>query len=345
MNTLLAWWDRHTTAPQYFADLTPAARLGKRRSTFIARYILGCWCLQLAALPFEVYLNISAIYTSLFLSAPLLGVALFFNRRGNITSAGIIIITVTLFSITAPFVNGIGLAELPAFALLIIPLIVTCAVLRPEWIFVHLAFNLALITAGLLSPLNDPAVLSHVRQQPFGTFLVHFALQGVVTWVVYLVVKNLNEATQRADRAEESARFQRAVAMQENALAKQSEQFEQALSYFVEMHTRAANGKFTPLLPTTEDPALLQLIEAINNELGRLQRLQRDSADLQALRTTIAFLVARMRQARLNPQSLELADGIPRGSPLAPLIEELANSDRFRRVQPPLRENGFHSSP
>lgn len=196
-------------------------------------------------------------------------VAAILNRAGMVTVAGSLLVLLLIVGVMGAVTGaktGLDTIYLPAYDLLAIAVIIGASILPRIAAFVIAFVNVALIgldftvqrhTGDLVNQIHSDGVLA-ILARPI-------ALQVIIATVAYLWVRGADEAVKRADRAEEIARL-------EHAVAEQRRQIEVAAQQLLETHVRAANGDYGARANITQDNLLWQVGVSLNNLLARLQK-------------------------------------------------------------------------
>jgi hypothetical protein len=201
--------------------------------------------------------------------------AIALNRMGHVTLAGIIIVMAISISpvsdiLTTP--GGLNPAVLPVFSILVLPLMCAVSLLPAWWVFVVATGN-SLFTLYAMLYLPHSAELDALLKASFVSIVTPIILsQLIVSVVAYLWVTGAVHAIRRADRAEEIAKLEHALAINAEITAQQKEQLEASIQKIVETNTRVANGDFDARVPLTRDNVLWQVSSSLNNFLSRFQR-------------------------------------------------------------------------
>jgi hypothetical protein len=157
--------------------------------------------------------------------------AFVFNRRGNLTIAGILMVasievTMIVKILTVP--GGISVFYLPQFDILIQPILIVVALLVPWSAFAVALFNILFILFALLLGPHAPdltAVL-HNPIQVGDLFAVPIMAQILTSFFGWIIVKNLLEALKQADQAEQIATLEYALAEDRRLAAERNTQLE-----------------------------------------------------------------------------------------------------------------------
>ena len=289
------WWLRLTapphagnyaTAPNY-ADRQRLRRAGliSAIAPFVA--IMPLLLLQQAGVD---TLTLGAVVANVGIAA----IALMLNRAGLQALSGVILVVGMDLVIEAALLGaglrgGLGSGWLLTFDLFIIPVVVAGLVLSRNLIWSFATLHIALILGDfyLLPHAADLNALTHLWGGPGVAIARPIMIQAMAAILSYTGVRSTDQATERADRAEEVARL-------EHDIAEQKHQLDGGIQQLLEVHVRAANGDFTARAPLSQDNILWQVAASLNNMLSRLQRsaqaefqLRRTDEEIDRLRTAL----------------------------------------------------------
>lgn len=316
-------WDRPLRSPE--------EREVVRRSRLTSWIILGLLIVLLVLIPGAL----SAPATLSALGGVLIGLLIIasLNRAGWVTAAGAIlvgILDIAILGAVAGVDSGLSLIYLPAFDLFVISIVVAASVLPRMATFIVAALNIVLIIGDYLLQPHAPDLDQAVHT--FGAVGVldrPIALQIIVAVVAFLWACGTDSAIRRADRAEEIANL-------EHALADQKRQLDIGIQQILQTHVRAANGDYSARAPLGQDNILWNIAQSLNNLLQRLQRtgqaefqLRRTQEELQRLATAIDD--AQAGRAPMWPA--------PAGTPADMIVDRITRS--MRRPLP----GGFAEQP
>lgn len=211
--------------------------------------------------------------------------AIALNRMGYVTQAGILVVIAITASPTTDILTtpgGLNPAVLPVFSILVLPLMCVVSFLPAWWVFVFAIGN-SLFTLYAMTMVPHSAELNALLKVSFISIVTPIILsQLIVSVVAYLWVTGAVHAIRRADRAEEIARLEHALAVNAEITAQQKEQLETSIQKIVETNTRVANGDFDARVPLTKDNVLWQVSSSLNNFLSRLQRSRQELLQMRA---------------------------------------------------------------
>ncbi len=339
------WWLRLTTSGYNSPPRSIEEREHNRRSRLASYVILGLLIVSLLLVPLALGDPAGSL-------PPLAGAALgviiaaIFNRFGNVTAAGILLILIIDVAIIASLfgqTGGLTVDSLPAFDLLVISVVVGASLLSGAASFVVAALNVALIgltffflphAPDLTKELTDPSVLGGGTLAIVALLSRPIALQIIIAVVAFLWVRGADQAIRRADRAEE-------IASLEHTLADQKRQLDIGIQQILQTHVRAANGDYTARAPLGQDNILWQIASSLNNLLSRLQRSGQAEHQLRRTDEEIRRLAAAIDDAQAGRKPIWPA---PTGT-AADLILERIRGGRRSAPQPVVQEQPLASQP
>jgi hypothetical protein len=317
------WWLRLTSSGWNLPQATLEQREWTRQSQMASWIILGLLVADVVLLP--VGIDDPGTLIAIILVGGGLLLAVWLNRLGLVTWAGTLIIFLICGGVLGSLVmelGGLALDALPAYDLLAIAVIVAASVL-PRWsAFVVAAVNVGLIcldfwlqpyAANLQQELQSyPSLLSGA----LALLARPVALQIVLATVAYLWVRGMQAALARADRAEELAAL-------EHAIAEQRRQLESGVQEILEVLVRVANGQPGARIPVSREQLLWQIASALNNLLNRLQRASLAEQELYRTQEAIGRLVAAIEDVQAGGPPLWPA---PTGTQVDLLIERMTGA-------------------
>jgi hypothetical protein len=297
------WWYR-LTAPETPPPNAPFAQLEIARRGRLASVILFFVLLLgvLAAPSIIISSKDPAAPISHLLSIAINVVALFFNRRGKVTIAGILVVTsVTLgFTLSLVFPGHIGVSSLPLFELLALPELIAVSLLPPASVFIVALLYSIFVWVNLSFLPHGPDLEQLLGQLRYGLILEPILLYVLVAVVTYLWVRSAIQALQRADRAEEIAFLERREVERQQQEIEQKRQLDLGIQEILRTHVQVANGNFTARAPLTKENVLWQIAYSLNTLVARLQGYVQGEAELRRVREQSVHLLEAVRQAKYN---------------------------------------------
>jgi hypothetical protein len=233
--------------------------------------------------------NKQIFFTAVFLTV-IIAVSAFFNRRGNVNIAGLILslslnLGICLSIIRSP--QGLTPDSIAQFDLLVFSELFVASLLPVNWVWASAFFNVTFSCYMLTYAPRTPLFQQVMKTSYYAVLSRPIQLHLLVTVVLFLWVVNANRAIKRADRAEEIARLERNLAQQSKGIKEQKQQLDRSVEQIVETLMHWSNGLLTARVPLNQENVLWQVAGPINNLLGRVQRLRQES---QLLRQTNAAL-------------------------------------------------------
>jgi hypothetical protein len=288
ISQLLQGWYRIASPPEPASSASFEQREQFRRGRTGSQVALVVLVICISAFP--AAFRGTNLFLVAILSVGLLAIfaAIALNRMGYVTQAGILVVVAITASpatdiLTTP--GGLNPSVLPVFSILVLPLMCVVSLLPARWVFVFATGN-SLFTLYTMTLMPHSAELNAILKVAFISIVTPIILSHLIVSVVaYLWVTGAIHAIRRADRAEEIAQLEHALAVNAEITAQQKEQLETSIQKIVETNTRVANGDLDARVPLTKDNVLWQVSSSLNNFLSRLQRSRQE---LQQLRTELA---------------------------------------------------------
>ncbi len=292
------WWLRLTSweAPHWGGSLPDRERA--RRSQLTSWLILGIGIVILLLLPLG--LGDFGTLVALLIAGIGLMFAAALNRNGNVEVAGVLLVILISGAVFGAVLNvpgGLSTDTLPAYDLLSIAVVVASSVIWRSAGFIVAAFDGTFVCLDFIYQPHSTDLTADIATYDSPTvaaltlLLRPIALLVIIAVVSYLWVRSMEQAVQRADRAEELAAL-------EHAIAEQKRQLDYGIQQILATHIRAANGDFTARAPLNQENVLWQIAASLNNLLGRLQRAGQAEARLGRTEEELRQLTAAFRDAR-----------------------------------------------
>lgn len=346
----MEWWYRLSAPADPLADASLATREIARRGK-LTSIILFAIMLMLVVLSFVTAFGPNhALFSGLLVGLLISSVALLFNRRGNITIAGTLVVAQVIIGQTFTILSspsGLTMNTLGLFDQFVISELVAISFLPAGSIFVVAAVNSIIFWALLTFFHHDAQVGQMLQTGAFSVLLRPLILQGIVAVVTYLWVSSALRALARADRAEEIAQLeQREIRRQQEEL-EQKHQLDVGIQQILQTHVDVANGNFQARAPLTKENVLWQIAFSLNNLVARLQRFNQNEQEFRRIKAENEYLIQVVNNANKDIRVLQqtkaeiarLVDYVRRtkagkhlkpfaltGTSLDPLIIELTSS-------------------
>jgi HAMP domain-containing protein len=149
----------------------------------------------------------------------------------------------------------------------------------------------------------------------------------LVATVAFLWVRGTERAIERADRAEE-------VAALEHAIAEQAQQLEAGVSVIERSLVEAANGRYSALVPDLQHAQLWRIGRAVNNLFSRVQRYSKYEYEYRRTEQEVQRLVEAIQAAKRGSPPLWPA---PSGTPVDLIIYEITGGYQGTQLDTPYR--------
>src|SRR5579859_486118 len=330
---LVGWW-LNLTAPPWPAYSIPVKERERLRKAELTSFsILAIFAFLIALVSNSLADPTTA--QAVGLMAIFLLIAALLNRTGRTRAAAYLIPSVMSLLLAASVIEepgGLKLIGLPIYDLFVIPIIMVSLIgdRRAPWVFATLAIafvvgSYLLITPEVIKlPSGEQFNSIGYEQQIFGVWGMmnrHVALLFFSALFGWMGARSVDNAIARADRAEEIARL-------EHAIAEQTRQLEQGVEAIRQTHVRVANGDFSVRAPLDQEHILWQIAYSLNNMIQRLQRSADAEHVLARTKTEIDRLIQEIQRAKAGLYPLW---PLPSGTLLDPLLKEFTNSGLPRR--------------
>ncbi len=297
---LVGWWYSWTAPKAPEADASLAAREIDRRGRLASIILFFITFLGVVATPGIVFgsKNPYALISHPF-SLMINVIALFLNRRGRVTAAGVLVVlSVTLSLMISLVVPGkVGVSSLPLFSLLALPELIAVSLLPAGWVFASALFNSLFVWANLSFLPHAKDLDQLLAQFRYGLIIEPILLYALVAVVTFLWVRSASEAIKRADRAEE-------IAALEQREIEQKQQLDIGIQQILQTHVQVANGNFQVRAPLARENALWQIAYSLNNLIARLQRYSGNEIELRRARAQAAQLGTDLQRAKAQTSQL-----------------------------------------
>jgi hypothetical protein len=340
----LGWWLDLTAPPRPLATASVAARERVRKAELTSLSILVVFGFVLALISNSLAdpgtaQSVAVVGVTLILVAAL-------NRLGLTRTAAYFLPSILMLVIMSAILmapGGLRLIVLPAYDLFVIPVILVSLIgyRHASWLFAAFAIAFivadfllqprALITAPGATGFDDIAYETGI----FGTWGMinrHVLVVFFAAFIGWLGARSVDGALRRADRAEE-------IAALEHAIADQKRQLDIGIQQILQTHVRAANGDFTARAPTNQENVLWQIASSLNNLLARLQRAGQAEHQLNRTEDELRRLAAALDDAQSGRPPLWPA---PTGTAADLILDRLARAARRAGPSTP-RDGGFGS--
>jgi hypothetical protein len=334
---VLGWWYR-LAAPQPPADALPTLKQQEviRRGRLASLVLL----VQLVLIEAPVVPVVAQAPNHGIVLPWLLGclgalcVAFFCNKRGSLTTAGILMvasieITVGIKILTVP--GGVGLATLPQFDILLQPVLIA-VVLLPAWSALAVAgLNIVFVATTLIAGPHAPDLGAALQNPTLSgdLFAVPIMGQFIVATVACLIVSNLLSTLKRANRAEAVAALEHAIAQNQAAFLHRNQELEAGITAIVTAIRSVANTQGPSTLITLPTGHILwPVAQQLNHFLERYQRARTAEARLDATLHAATELINELTQAAREQRPVQYPP--LRGTPLDAVVFALSGGRASR---------------
>lgn len=291
----LGWWYKLTAPSERLVGDSLDKKELVRRGQLTSATLLVVILLVLAAYPTAFFGPNRILAVILLIPLSIDVVALVLNKAGKIAIAGVVVVVgieVGIgLSILGPAASvGLTTYLLPQFDLLVQALFVAVTLLRPRSVLWLALLHCILIYLGITFLPHTSEFSQMLANNRYEVYLRPITLQLIVAIVTFLFVTGMQQALQRANRAEEIAALEQREIERQQSEIEQKLKLDTGIKLIMNTHTRVANGDFTARAPLDKDNALWQLAYSLNNLIARLQNIRGIQADNQMLQHQVSYL-------------------------------------------------------
>ncbi|MBO0791110.1 MAG: hypothetical protein J2P36_09185 [Ktedonobacteraceae bacterium] len=316
------WWLRMTSTGWDQTQETIEQREKVRRSRLTSWIQLGLLIALVAFIP-ATFSDRASAFSVAFATLGVL-LTIFLNRKGWVTAAGTILVVLTCAAIIGVIVGSpdmeIHLVYLPAYDMLVIPVILGASILPRSAAFIIALVNIGLIYGDLQIQHWAPDLQAAIGQ--YGILVITgrpVALQILTALIAFLWVRGMDQAVRRADRAEELRSLEQRYLLAETERTARIEEFAQETMKAI---SALANGQEGFVILPANHPLHQQSI-FINMQLKQFYKLKQSNT---MANEQIAY-AARMLLSML--QRINSGQGISGLDPRqfftqVPIIDEIA---------------------
>jgi hypothetical protein len=301
----LRWWYSLTAPARVPASASLQAREIARRGHITSATLLVVILLVLAAEPIGIFGTDKSLIGILLIPTVFYIVALAFNRRGKIVTAGIFTIIgmeigITLAIIGSASNGGFAGFNLPMYDLLVQAELVAVTLLPPASVGFLVCYHSAFIIGTMIFLPRSATYVGEMAHliDIYGAALRPITLQIIVAVVLYLWVTSAYQALKRADRAEVIAEMERRELEQNQKDLVLKQQLDEGIQAILNTHVAVANGDFSARAPLKKENLLWRIAYSLNNLLARLQSLNAAETELQKTRQETQRLAEAIRLAK-----------------------------------------------
>lgn len=282
----LEWWYRFTAPPSPAPTASLAARELARRGRLTSLVLLG-------AVVIGTFIAIPVVILQNPLLAPGIGmldllffIALWFNRRGQVYVAGVIVLVSVSIGLPASIITaptGLSSNSMPLYDMMVQAELFAISLLPAPTVFLIAGCNITFIVLDYQLQPHTADLDTMISRAGPEVLARPILLHVLVAVVIYLWVRSAMQAIERADRAEVIAILEHDMAQQEHAIAQQKRQLDHSVKEIVAVHTRVANGDINARVPLTHDNVLWEVAGSLNNLLSRFQRALQNEQKMHEL--------------------------------------------------------------
>ncbi|HEY0754237.1 MAG TPA: hypothetical protein VGD98_09765 [Ktedonobacteraceae bacterium] len=314
--SFLGWWYRLST---------PDEALEFAQGTILPRSRLASILLLIILIAILAFIPAALTSDGMHVLPPLAGmfvmtcVAIFFNRLGKVTLAGILIVVAFDAALAESLLSYPNFVltqnAVPIYDMFVLADIIAISLLPIRSIFFVSSFHSVFMLADIMLQPHTPDLQLLIDQTTYSFMVRPLAIQIVVALVTFLWVRNTMKALERANKAEIIAQLEHTLSIERQDLA---EGLQQILYTLVE----AANGNLSVRAPLAQQHALWQVGVGLNILLARLQRSSQSEREFHHLQMEIQRLLLCLQESKSQRALFWLSPG---GTELDLLISELLN--------------------
>lgn len=324
MHAFLSWWYRVSLPHKEGADISPAAREKTRYARLTTLFTLLLFILTALLTPWS-FLKYSNPAAPVVAAGGLMAVvvAIIFNKAGWNIPAAVMIVLSAVINVTGTMItNPLDPTFVPIFSTLVIPVILSGALMPPVAALIDGVLNSVLILAIALLQ-KHTAAYDQMLQLGMASVAVALpiTLQIIVAVVTYVIMTNLISTIRRADRAEEIVALQAEISEFERKQALDQEQLEKGITVIAQVHTEIAAGNLTARVPLSSEHVLWQIAVPLNNLLNRVQQWKSQADQMERAQAALNYAVQEMQQQRGARQRIFF--GQRTGTAVDPLLNEI----------------------
>ena len=327
-------WYGYTSPPGPSQEARLLERTKARRGRLTSTIVAGLIVISLSIVPLWGVIGDPSLVLDTVLSLLCYGIALPLNKRGNITLAGTIILVgfnlLIVPSLLFPS-GGLQLADAPNFDLLAISDLIAVSMLPARSVWLMALVNCVFISVVVFVVPHGGDLGQAIAVAGAGIASRPICLQVVCAVVVFLLVRNQEQAIVRADRSEEIAKLQAQLLLQKQEVEQQQRVLEASIRPIIETHLKVAKGDYSARVPLTQQNALWQIAGSLNNLLARVQSMRQQAAYVRQMqeqhlliRTEVARFLALFHSARIMAQQQPfIVESTPGGTIIDKISHEL----------------------
>jgi len=300
----LEWWYTLTAPPEVPVNASFNERELVRRGRLTSAVLLAIIILGLVPVFTSLLTKNRVFIPSLLISLVFDAVALWFNRRGKINTAGAVALIIVSGGIIFNILSvrgGMDTSLLNLFDLLVQGELIAVSLLPARSVFLVMVANIFFFFFVIAFAQHTHTMAVALQTRGYSLLLTPIILQVIVAVVTYLWVSNTTKAIKRADRAEVIAALEHTLAEQNEQIATQKVQLDEGIQQLVQTHAQAANGNFGTRAALPSDRTLWPLAGALNTLLTRFQRALQSEIELQQTRRAASLFFEALNQSKGGP--------------------------------------------
>ena len=293
----LQWWHQIAAPPVPAISASRREREAHRRGKYISNTLLAMISIVIVVAIVVGGMIYRALLPNHLLTLLLLCVAVFFNRRGQVIVSGIIVVLTFDISLIAVILTFPNLTPfmLPYLDLLVIPELFAASLLPPRFVFFDMLIHIVFIISTLTFLMTkDTQLIAISHTSAFADAIMRpIVIQVITAIVAYTWMTSVTLSVRRAERA---TSFAVNVANQLQDEAEQKLQLTYEIRKIIEVQRQVASGIFEARVPLQRGNILWPMAGSLNNLLGRVQSLYKESQKHQRTdEALVRFFEARNR--------------------------------------------------
>jgi hypothetical protein len=274
------------------------------------------------------------IITVVYILYPIIFFCLLLNRKGQVTWVGLLLSLgvvggMCLTLTTTALHGGISPTDKDILYLLFFDELFFAMLLPINTVFLAALLNIFISLAVLNLAPHTPTLSVFLGQGGYFSTLFRISeMHVLVPCALWVLVKTMQEQTERANTAEELARLQHDLSQLASLQAQEKAALEKSIALIIAVHTRVANGDLDARVPLTTDLVLWHVAGQLNNLITRHQKARQALAQHEQLVRAHQHMIdfypvfsQAVSQAAREQRPLELPAS---GTNLDPFLRQLA---------------------
>jgi hypothetical protein len=296
-----SWWYQFTTPPAPPANASLERRELQRRARLASIIIFVLFIVCLISLFNGLFGTNPMLVPIVGVMAVLTVISIFLNRKGYITSVGVINVVAYTFGVVVNLLTnpgGLTMEVVPYFSLLAMPEILTAAMLSTWWVVLDIIVNVLFCFAAVTWMPRSSEIASHMTIVYINSVIVPFVLQLIIAAICILASTSLLHTIRERDQAEELAKLEGDLAEQMSHDLVEKQALEMSIAAILDIQSRVANGDYSARVPLTPDNILWPVAGTLNNLIARLQYTHHIEQRLSLTEQSASALLTQLQRKR-----------------------------------------------